>query len=673
LPAWKLFFCHIPKTGGTSLRHALESKLPPSATVPDIAAITLNNGRYPPLAVAMAMLEARAPETRLFRGHYHFGCRRYLPGGFNTLVVLRDPLERNISLFRHMVAYQGKSPESLLEGLYAGSPIGPDNHMTRYLAGALVRQSDGTLSDRHLGEAKVEALQLEQAKAALRGCDFVGLTSDMSPLQERLSDFTRTELAIGRDNESAGPEPRFTPQEMDLLRSHNEIDQRLYDFAKAEIAKSQAARNPVRFPYVSHWLETPGPADERNRPSWYRLDISSSAGKFQIRLGQPTESAIALPLIGPETSYLMRLASPPSPLELVVERDESDNFSPRIRRARKSDFTRLGAAALVRRGVWKIKVLGGSAYLLHASGRLSRPELARLLHNYRERNRHELLARYFEIADLEAAEMFPEIDRDWPCLAPRRSVSADRAEAPADIAIYIHLFFADQWPDFCHRLSGIDVPFDLHISVPDHRPELEEQIREAFPRVAFHLCGNRGRDIWPFVELFQRRVFDRYVAVCKLHTKKSGHLHFGESQPDFGKRWRRSALLELIGTTERVAGIADRFRSDPTAGIVGPSNLWVDEPPDSEGWGTRKNRATMISLAQRLRMPESSIRNNFFAGTMFWFRPLALEGVAAGRFSASDFEPEPLPQEGALPHSFERIFNLLAESAGFEILGSRDV
>jgi lipopolysaccharide biosynthesis protein len=72
-------------------------------------------------------------------------------------------------------------------------------------------------------------------------------------------------------------------------------------------------------------------------------------------------------------------------------------------------------------------------------------------------------------------------------------------------------------------------------------------------------------------------------------------------------------------------------------------------------------------------MPESSIRNNFFAGTMFWFRPLALEGVAAGRFSASDFEPEPLPQEGALPHGFERIFNLLAESAGFAILDSRDV
>jgi hypothetical protein len=236
LPGWKLFFCHIPKTGGTSLRRALESILRPSATLPDIRSIELNNGKYPPLGVAMAMLERRAAKTRFFRGHYHFACRNHLPDGFRTVVVLRDPIERNISLFRHMIAYHGKSRESLLERLYAGLPIGPDNEMTRFLAGSLIRQEDGTLSDRHLFRAKVETLQLDQARAALNLCDFVGLTSDMLLLREQLSRVTRTELMVGKDNQSAGPAPCFTPQEMDLFRRHNEFDQRLYDFARAGIS-----------------------------------------------------------------------------------------------------------------------------------------------------------------------------------------------------------------------------------------------------------------------------------------------------------------------------------------------------------------------------------------------------------------------------------------------------
>jgi hypothetical protein len=424
-------------------------------------------------------------------------------------------------------------------------------------------------------------------------------------------------------------------------------------------------------------LETGRAADEHrhDRPSWYRLDVTGSTTKIYIHLDPSTEGAAVLPLVGTRTSYLIRLVHPPEGIEFIVEPPEGSEFSVGVRRAGIKDFAQLGAAMLARKGTGRIKFPDGSAYFLAGSNRLPNAELVALLGTYRERNRHERLARRFEIGDLEVERMYPQIDRDWTCVAPsgRPSSSASRSHGPADIAIYIHLFFADQWPDFCHRLSQIDRPFDLLISSPCRRDELEAQIRELFPQAVFHICENRGRDIWPFIHLLQDGVFDRYAAVCKLHTKRSDHLYCGDGQPDFGKRWRRSALVELIGTPQRVDAIADRFGSDAKVGVVGPSNLWLDEPRDSDGWGASKNRHHMLGLSQRLGLDPASVRNNFFAGTMFWFRPRALKAVCAAAFSPSDFEPEPLADEGALPHSMERMFNLIAEAAGFEILGSRDI
>ena len=230
---WRLFFCHIPKTGGTSLRRALEALVQPSETVPDNDALKRNGGRYPPLNDALAMAEERAESIRFFRGHYYLSCRRFLPGEFRTIVILRNPIERNISLFRHMIAHQGNSRESLMEQLYAGKAIGSENTMTQFLGGSLLRHSNGKYSNPHPGGGAIKdpELMLQRAKAALGVSEFVGLTSDLSALQAQLSDFTGTLLSDRVYNKSEGPAPVFTPQEISLFERHNELDRKLYEHA----------------------------------------------------------------------------------------------------------------------------------------------------------------------------------------------------------------------------------------------------------------------------------------------------------------------------------------------------------------------------------------------------------------------------------------------------------
>lgn len=52
-------------------------------------------------------------------------------------------------------------------------------------------------------------------------------------------------------------------------------------------------------------------------------------------------------------------------------------------------------------------------------------------------------------------------------------------------------------------------------------------------------------------------------------------------------------------------------------------------------------------------------------GSVFWFRPKALEPLFAHGWQHSDFPPEPLPQDGTISHAIERVYPFVAQGAGY--------
>lgn len=230
---WRFILCHIPKTGGTSLRFALEAQLRPEQTVPDTDALLRNDGNYPPLHVALALASQRAQTMRLFRGHYNISSRAYLPDDFETIVILRDPVQRIISQFRHMARHHGLSSDQLMARLHSPVSVGDDNVMTRRLTSPLRRAPDGSLSDRKLlaGRIKDPEHAVEEAIAALDASEFIGLTSHLPELEVRLSEYIGKQLSIGVHNAAEGPVPHFSPQEIARFERLNELDLRLYEYA----------------------------------------------------------------------------------------------------------------------------------------------------------------------------------------------------------------------------------------------------------------------------------------------------------------------------------------------------------------------------------------------------------------------------------------------------------
>jgi len=244
------------------------------------------------------------------------------------------------------------------------------------------------------------------------------------------------------------------------------------------------------------------------------------------------------------------------------------------------------------------------------------------------------------------------------------SKPAARMASGSSVAVALHLYYVELWPEIEALLKRWSFPFTLFLTLNCEDPELATRVRAAFPGSVINVVDNRGRDVRPFLLLLEEGAFDSFDLVCKIHGKRSiGN----ERIAIFGDLMRRAIFLDLIATDEQVLKIVQMFHASSQIGLIGPRRLRLAPNGKSLRSLLGRNRLATESIAARMGGAIHKDAFDFFEGTMFWVRPQALAPLRRLRLAEESFAPEAGLGDGALEHAIERLFSHTARVAGFRV------
>ncbi|MHC1728005.1 MAG: rhamnan synthesis F family protein [Syntrophobacteraceae bacterium] len=235
-----------------------------------------------------------------------------------------------------------------------------------------------------------------------------------------------------------------------------------------------------------------------------------------------------------------------------------------------------------------------------------------------------------------------------------------QARSPqGNIAIHLHMFYADLIHEFASYVNNMPFPYDLYVSVCDHKALA--RARQLFVDLTFckeiniKLVRNRGRDIAPFICTFGDE-FKNYDYIAHLHGKKSLY-NDGATQG-----WREYLCEGLLGSPDRIRRIFSLLGGGKPYGIVYPQ-VFVRLPYMANTW--LANRGLAQIWCRRLGMAD--IPGGYFdfpAGSMFWARGDALAPLFNAKITLDDFPEEAGQTDGTLAHCIERLFVLSSLKQG---------
>ncbi|NCD20428.1 MAG: glycosyl transferase family 2, partial [Actinobacteria bacterium] len=194
---------------------------------------------------------------------------------------------------------------------------------------------------------------------------------------------------------------------------------------------------------------------------------------------------------------------------------------------------------------------------------------------------------------------------------------------PAKVAVLLHVFFPELVPEILARLGNIPVAYDLFITNASGEDVRVPPGIANMRNVAVLKVDNRGRDIFPSVQVVNSGALDPYELILKVHTKRSAWREGHTDLAGDGAQWKDSFLDALLGSESKVKAILSAFAADPDLGqVTAPGSVL-----GPEFWGA--DQLITAELLRRLELDLEPDALRFCAGSMYWTRAFVLQGLRA--------------------------------------------
>ena len=234
----------------------------------------------------------------------------------------------------------------------------------------------------------------------------------------------------------------------------------------------------------------------------------------------------------------------------------------------------------------------------------------------------------------------------------------------ARIAVVAHIYYEETWPYIAQALQALQEPFDLIITTtPDKLALVTSQVTPQFAHAEIHAVDNKGRDIRPFVAVLPLLLERQYRAVLKLHSKKS--LHRGD-----GDLWRQTLIAQLLPSGTDLPQMINSLHEYPSLGLIAPEGnvLNIQRYIGSNRTWVEQLVTELGENAQWLQQTKPW----FAAGTMFWFKPQAVQSLLhCPSIQRDAFEVEKGQIDGTLAHAIERVLGCTTLAHGYHLIDTR--
>ncbi len=202
-----LIFVHVAKTGGLSLRNAMEG--PPTVVIPHTA--------------KLSEWGEKANEATIVVGHIPYGLHREMDYDrqYDYMTILRHPVERVLSKYYYTtnLEVRGNSVEEFMVGQFSNVL---SNLMVKHLCG--------------VGLLYKEPVTEEDYKTALYNLitfKYIGFTRQLDDLFERIKVDYDLPGELGHTNKTRNNRVEAVDQgEIDSILEYNEWDLKLFEAAK---------------------------------------------------------------------------------------------------------------------------------------------------------------------------------------------------------------------------------------------------------------------------------------------------------------------------------------------------------------------------------------------------------------------------------------------------------